>query len=1632
MKIKIWGARGSIPSPLKPEEIKEKIYQAVLGAARINARDPQIVRNYVDNLPPLMSGTAGGNTACVEIQTDQKIIIIDAGSGIRELGLALMDGPCGRGQGEIHLLFSHAHWDHIQGFPFFRPAFVPGNKLFIYSVHDIEAVLHDQQKFINFPVPIEYMRATRQFIKIVPNELFYIDQIKINTIKTVHPGEAYAFRFEDDYSTFVFASDAEYKNLDQVHLQPYIDFYRNADALIFDAQFTLGEALEKVDWGHSSAMIGADLARAANVRKLILFHHDPTYSDTTLADIQRNTIEYQIQTIARPVCEVIVAYEGLTLDLTPHGAVSLQMLPDKETAIITPTTIFDERGVDKLELQLARLQELESGASSVIDLTQVETLTTASLKALISLRRQHKNSTIVLANPSSHVRHIIELAGFLDFFAIYPSVEAAIDALQTRQSLNLPGQLIKGRYQIDQKLNVGRLGAILRATDLQLNHRPVIIKILSVSFSEKSVERFLRQAEQMINLQHVNVVDIYDCGWTANLAFIVEEFAPGPNLHEILNTTSEAMPPYEALDIGVQIARALDYAHSRGKVHGDLQPKNVILHFRADNKPLTKSITGPLRNPRTAVVKVKRFGMGWLEEGVNLLDRPLALLSAHYLAPEQILGHPIDARTDLYALGVILYQMFTGQHPFDGINEHDIMEAHLDAQPSSLRERNPQLSNALEHFILKLLAKNPNDRYANAQQAYKILNSLVLYRGNQLDAPTAVQTQRILVGRQPELETLLNAWQAAQNGHGQLVFVVGETGIGKTRLVSELAAHAQSGGVLTGYCEEWEGSRTYRPFIGMFQAYFETIPPEVIEQQSYHLLSEMARLVPDLHKLLPNLPKAAALEPKQEQLRLMTTVTQFISAATRIRPWLIILEDMHWIDESSLHMFSHLARHCSPLNLLIIGTYRDTDLAINHPLMDALRSLGRQPGYNTITLQRLNQVEVGQLLANILTSPEDVTSTAEATPADPIPTRLIERIYQHTEGNPVYVQEVVTGLLDKGIINREGDSWNFGNLTEIDLPQTVRDAVLYRLRNLNRDTQRLLSQAAILGRTFRLADLQAMSGLSEWQVLERLDVALERQLIHEVFGAPMLSFNHAEIQQVLYDEMGLLRQRALHLQAGKAIEQRYKLNPEGEAAAIEPLAYHYSKAGKFEKAIFYGIEVAGQTEAAYANQTALQWYQRVVSMFGQLEADKAKELAAFKLRAHESLGRLLIVLGLYQEALQNYLQAFGMVETEESSPTQKQHLADLQRKIARVYKKQGNFEAALLALQHALTYLDENVPTIELAKVYLLGAEIYYYQGNSQTAITWSQQGLDTALSIDTPKGQQAVAQAYYLLGSSYRNLGNLTKAAELCQQSLRVYENLNDLEGLSRAYINLANVYADQVNWEQATNALQKSLLMKQEIGDTFDQGRAMSHLGQIAFKRGDYERAAELYQQSLTMWQQVGSAFFEAAILSNLAQLCLAQENLTEAENYLKQSQIVLEKVNSEKLTPEIERCWAMFYLKTNAFDEALVHIEKSINQSKEQEILLEQAMSQRILGEIQQAQGYYPQAATTLRSSLDILMQLSNEYEIAKTKHALALLDFSFPLKPEIATIYLTEAIETFERLGAKADLAHSLAVKNKLKG
>lgn len=319
MKVRFWGVRGSIASAITSRDVEAKLRAALELATPADLLTPESIENFISSLPFSIRGTYGGNTTCLEILSSgekEQICIIDAGTGIRPLGNSLLERGRMQGQDELYLFFTHSHWDHIQGLMFFAPIYIPGNTLHIYSsFEDIETRLRYQQIRTHFPVTMDEMGAKKIFYHLPELSPQKIGNFTVKSKAVRHPGGCYSFRFEENGKSFVFCSDAEF-NLDTIdEIDSYIEFFYRADVLVFDTQYTFEESLRKIDWGHSSAAIATDIALRSEVKKLVMFHHDPSYSDSKMDELIIQTLKYKDMAGINTDLEILVAYEGLLLEI---------------------------------------------------------------------------------------------------------------------------------------------------------------------------------------------------------------------------------------------------------------------------------------------------------------------------------------------------------------------------------------------------------------------------------------------------------------------------------------------------------------------------------------------------------------------------------------------------------------------------------------------------------------------------------------------------------------------------------------------------------------------------------------------------------------------------------------------------------------------------------------------------------------------------------------------------------------------------------------------------------------------------------------------------------------------------------------------------------------------------------------------------------------------------------------------------------------------------------------------------------------------------------------------------------------------------------------------------------------------
>ena len=318
MLVRFWGTRGSIPVALTSADIRHKVETALSLAVAKGVDSPEKVRSFIDNdLDFSISQTYGGQSPCVEIETGTaEYLVCDMGSGARAFGSRIMAAP----KSEpivVNVLMSHVHWDHIMGFPFFTPAYVPGARIRIFGCHDIiEKAFRLQQSAPCFPVDFSRLSADIEFVKLEAGKSVDIAGYQVTPKLQRHTGDSYGYRFERDGKAIVYTTDSEHKLEDPSETESFVEFFRNADLVIFDAMYSLLDAVSvKEDWGHSSNMVGVELAQLANVKHLCMFHHEPAFNDERIQSVLNETIRFEKLTRGERPLIVTAAFDGMEIEV---------------------------------------------------------------------------------------------------------------------------------------------------------------------------------------------------------------------------------------------------------------------------------------------------------------------------------------------------------------------------------------------------------------------------------------------------------------------------------------------------------------------------------------------------------------------------------------------------------------------------------------------------------------------------------------------------------------------------------------------------------------------------------------------------------------------------------------------------------------------------------------------------------------------------------------------------------------------------------------------------------------------------------------------------------------------------------------------------------------------------------------------------------------------------------------------------------------------------------------------------------------------------------------------------------------------------------------------------------------------
>lgn len=498
------------------------------------------------------------------------------------------------------------------------------------------------------------------------------------------------------------------------------------------------------------------------------------------------------------------------------------------------------------------------------------------------------------------------------------------------------------------------------------------------------------------------------------------------------------------------------------------------------------------------------------------------------------------------------------------------------------------------------------------------------------------ETRTPLVGRDVELAELRDALKQAMSGSGRLLMLAGEAGIGKTRLTEELASEALRNRALVfvGRCLEAEGAPPYAPFVEILESALAQAPsPEAFRAAAGDAAPEIARLVPRLRRLFPDIGPALTLPPEQERHYLFNSVVDMVARTARAVPTVYILEDLHWADEATLLLLDHVAQHVAELPLLVVGTYRDVELPVRPLLARALEGLVRQ--------RRMRKIALGPL------PPDGVSRMLQALSGQEPPAAVTNAVYAETEGNPFFMEEVFRHLVEEGRLLDAGGRFRTDlAIGELDVPENIRLVLGRRLDRLGDTARRVLGAAAVVGRFFSFELLESLAELSLDDLLDTVDNCERAQLIApapgDLRGGDRYLFSHELVRQTLLAELSAPRRRRLHLRVAEAMESVYADHVDDHA---RDLARHLAEAGSAdrEKLFHYSVMAGRQAMAASAFEEGVRHFEQALALEEAGHSQRA-ELFEHAGKAYRAVGRLDDALTLWNQSLEMY-EALGEAES---------------------------------------------------------------------------------------------------------------------------------------------------------------------------------------------------------------------------------------------------------------------------------------------------------------------------------------------------------------------------------------------------
>jgi diguanylate cyclase (GGDEF)-like protein len=687
-----------------------------------------------------------------------------------------------------------------------------------------------------------------------------------------------------------------------------------------------------------------------------------------------------------------------------------------------------------------------------------------------------------------------------------------------------------------------------------------------------------------------------------------------------------------------------------------------------------------------------------------------------------------------------------------------------------------------------------------------------------------------LIGRQTEWNILQSHFSDCRNGKGRLLFVTGEAGIGKSRLLRQFCRRQRTGDfhILVGQCTEGTLIHSYAPVRSALKKGFEAKDPATVniyKNLEEHYRRELIALVPEFDRF-----EKEPLHAKHasDKYFLLESIYLLLQGLSRQLPTVLLLEDIHWGDEATLNLLQYLARNVQNEKILLLATFRDEE-ALQPVLPSILKNMSRESLYDTIDLQALKREESGQMLEEIF---HGFT----------VPDSFKLWIHEESEGIPFYIEELVKILLEEGYIQRSGNEVQLRKPDKSVLPYSIRALVQRRVGRLNDALQRVLGFSSIIGYEFDLHILVKLIEENEGYLLDQLDQLTKLQLIREIHSGmeDRFAFSHNKIRDVIYEEMGLIKRKKFHRKVGEILEHIHKDNL---GLFAEDLAYHFEQAGIMQKAFAYSLEAGKKALQVHAYSDAYQHFERCSKYKEMLDTTGTQLLAEL----HTYKGLSLEALGSWDSAILCYEQLLGLKKPREFKVLE----ADALNHLSRVHYKREDFERSRSLADQALSISrQENYRAGICQSFYNLGKN-FWRMCDYPKALEYMNQAIEL-----TTAEQDSGLRAKYLNSAGIIHLerSEFESALQHFRRALEIFQQRGDRPGMIECLLNISIIRHTVGNMHEARQNIVNAFALAQEIGDPFGIAACAVNQAELELDLSNYDLADKLNERAGKIYIDLG----------------------------------------------------------------------------------------------------------------------------------------------------------------------------------